>query len=175
MQHLWRTPRAGFAEMHELPAGFRALLAEHFTIPRLGLAARQLSSDGTEKFLFRLDDGEHIETVAIPEGDRLTLCISSQAGCALQCSCCATGAMGFSRNLTPFEIAGQIREVMLLTQRKPTNIVFMGMGEPRINWKSFDVPFTFISDQAGIAIGVRHITVSSVGVMLRIVALSQRR
>jgi 23S rRNA (adenine2503-C2)-methyltransferase len=175
MQHLWRSPRPGFEEMHELPAHFRALLAENFSIPRLGLAARQLSTDGTEKFLFRLDDGEHIETVAIPDGTRLTLCISSQAGCALQCSFCATGAMGFSRNLKPFEIAGQIREVMLLTQRKPTNIVFMGMGEPLMNWKSVDPALTIINDEAGIGIGARHITVSTVGVLPGIVALSQRR
>jgi 23S rRNA (adenine2503-C2)-methyltransferase len=175
MQHLWRAPRPGFDEMRELPANFRALLTENFTIPRLALAARQLSTDGTEKFLFRLDDGEHIETVAIPEGTRLTLCISSQAGCALQCSFCATGAMGFSRNLKPFEIAGQIREVMLLTQRKPTNIVFMGMGEPLMNWKAVDPALTIMNDESGIGIGARHITVSTVGVLPGIVALSQRR
>jgi 23S rRNA (adenine2503-C2)-methyltransferase len=175
VQHLWRLPRPGFDEMHELPAAFRTLLAENFSIPRLLLAARQLSTDGTEKFLFRLDDGEHIETVAIPDGSRLTLCISSQAGCALQCSFCATGAMGFARNLKPFEIAGQIREVMLLTQRKPTNIVFMGMGEPLMNWKSVDPSLTIINDEAGIGIGARHVTVSTVGVLPGIVALSQRR
>lgn len=174
MQHLWRAPRPGFQEMHELPAHFRALLAESFSIPRLVLAARQLSSDGTEKFLFRLEDGEHIETVAIPEGSRLTLCISSQAGCALQCSFCATGAMGFSRNLKPFEIAGQIREVMLLTKQKPTNVVFMGMGEPLMNWKSVDRALTIINNEGGIGIGARHVTVSTVGVLPGIVALSQR-
>jgi 23S rRNA (adenine2503-C2)-methyltransferase len=174
MQHLWRAPRPGFQEMHELPAHFRALLAEKFSIPRLVLAARQLSRDGTEKFLFRLEDGEHIETVAIPEGSRLTLCISSQAGCALQCSFCATGAMGFSRNLKPFEIAGQIRDVMLLTNQKPTNVVFMGMGEPLMNWKSVDQALTIINNEAGIGIGARHVTVSTVGVLPGIVALSQR-
>src|SRR5688572_28614633 len=175
MQHLWRTPRAGFAEMHELPAGFRALLAEHFTIPRLGLAARQLSSDGTEKFLFRLDDGEHIETVAIPEGNRLTLCISSQAGCALQCAFCATGMMGFARNLEPHEIAGQVRELALLDPPiKPTNIVFMGMGEPFMNWKAVDPTLTILNSPDGFGIGARHITVSTVGVLPGIIALSER-
>src|ERR1019366_6286638 len=89
LQHLWKAPRPDFASMVELPAAFRQLLNEHFEIPRLALSARQLSTDGTEKFLFRLHDGEHIETVAIPDGSRLTLCISSQAGCALQCSFCA--------------------------------------------------------------------------------------
>jgi 23S rRNA (adenine2503-C2)-methyltransferase len=175
MQHLWRAPRADFQEMRELPVAFRELLEKNFSIPRLDLSTRQLSTDGTEKFLFRLSDGEHIETVAIPEGSRLTLCISSQAGCALQCSFCATGAMGFARNLRPFEIAGQVREVTLLTGRKPTNIVFMGMGEPLMNWKAVDPALTILNDEMGIGIGARHITVSTVGVLPGIIALSQRR
>src|SRR3978361_1229589 len=114
-RHLWQQPVESFAAMTVLPTPFRALLDEHFSMPRLALATRQTSGDGTEKFLFRLDDGEFIETVAIPEGPRLTLCISSQAGCALQCAFCATGAMGFTRNLQMFEIAGQVREMKLLS------------------------------------------------------------
>ncbi len=175
LQHLWKAPRADFEAMVELPIVFRRLLDEHFEIPRLALAARQLSSDGTEKFLFRLRDGEHIETVAIPDGSRLTLCISSQAGCALQCSFCATGAMGFSRNLRMFEIAGQVRETILLTGRKPTNIVFMGMGEPLMNWKAVDPTLTVLNDDNGFGIGARHITVSTVGVLPGIIALGQRK
>jgi 23S rRNA (adenine2503-C2)-methyltransferase len=175
VQHLWKAPRPDFASMAELPAGFRALLEKHFELPRLALSARQLSTDGTEKFLFRLHDGEHIETVAIPDGSRLTLCISSQAGCALQCSFCATGAMGFSRNLKLFEIAGQVRETILLTGKKPTNIVFMGMGEPLMNWKAVDPTLTVLNDEDGFGIGARHITVSTVGVLPGIVALGQRK
>ena len=175
MQHLWKAPRPDFESMVELPAAFRDLLSANFEIPRLGLAARQLSSDGTEKFLFRLQDGEHIETVAIPDGTRLTLCISSQVGCALQCSFCATGAMGFSRNLGLSEIAGQVRETVLLTGRRPTNIVFMGMGEPLMNWKSVDPTLTVLNDESGFGIGARHITVSTVGVLPGIVALGQRK
>jgi 23S rRNA (adenine2503-C2)-methyltransferase len=174
IQHLWKTPRTSFDEMKELPLGFRALLEQRFALPRLDLSTRQLSIDGTEKFLFRLADGQHIETVAIPEGSRLTLCISSQAGCALQCSFCATGAMGFSRNLEPYEIAGQVREVIMLTGRKPTNIVFMGMGEPMMNWKAVDPALTILNDENGIGIGARHVTVSTVGVLPGIIALSKR-
>ncbi|HUQ19276.1 MAG TPA: 23S rRNA (adenine(2503)-C(2))-methyltransferase RlmN [Gemmatimonadaceae bacterium] len=174
VQHLWRTPRESFQDMRELPAAFRGLLEQHFTIPRLQVSTRQLSADGTEKFLFRLADGEHIETVAIPEGSRLTLCISSQAGCALQCSFCATGLMGFSRNLRPSEIAGQVREVIMLTGTRPTNIVFMGMGEPLMNWKAVDPTLTILNDESGIGIGARHITVSTVGVLPGIIALSKR-
>ena len=175
MQHLWKTPRDSFDSMQELPLDLRAALDAHFAIPRLFTAARQLSSDGTEKFLFRLHDGEHIETVAIPEGSRLTLCVSSQAGCALQCSFCATGAMGFSRNLRVHEIAGQVREVVLLTGQVPTNIVFMGMGEPLMNWKAVDPTLTILNDEKGFGIGARHITVSTVGVLPGIIALGERK
>src|SRR3954454_22671549 len=114
VKHLWQKPAASFMAMTDLPVNLREQLDEAFTLPRLEIAARQKSSDGTEKFLFKLHDNEAIETVAIPDGNRMTLCISSQAGCALQCAFCATGAMGFSRNLTPFEIAGQVREMRLL-------------------------------------------------------------
>jgi 23S rRNA (adenine2503-C2)-methyltransferase len=175
LRHVWQNPAASFAVMTDLPAAFRALLEEHFTIPRLALAARQTSADGTEKFLFRLDDGEFIETVAIPEGSRLTLCISSQAGCALQCAFCATGAMGFTRNLQMFEIAGQVREMKLLDPPKQvTNIVFMGMGEPLMNWRAVDPALTVLNSAAGLGIGARHITVSTVGVLPGIVALGER-
>jgi len=176
-RHLWTKPVPSFADMSDLPADFREQLGRAFAIPRLELATRQVSADGTEKFLFRLPDGEAIETVAIPEGPRLTLCISSQAGCALQCAFCATGAMGFSRNLATWEIAGQVREALLLQPalaRRPTNIVFMGMGEPLMNWAAVDRALTMLNDSAGIGIGARHITVSTVGVLPGIEALGAR-
>jgi 23S rRNA (adenine2503-C2)-methyltransferase len=155
--------------------GLRSALAERFVIPRLEIAARQRSSDGTQKFLFRLADGQTIETVAIPEDGRLTLCISSQAGCALRCSFCATGAMGFARNLAVHEIAGQVRELRLLDEPLvATNIVFMGMGEPLMNWDAVATALTVLNDPHGLGIGARHITVSTVGVLPGIVALSQR-
>jgi 23S rRNA (adenine2503-C2)-methyltransferase len=175
LRRLWHKPAPSFEAMTELPAALRASLAAEFELPRLSIVARQRSTDGTEKFLFRLRDGEAIETVAIPEGDRVTLCISSQAGCALQCAFCATGAMGFSRNLTAFEIAGQVREMRLLDPPIPiTNVVFMGMGEPLMNWKAVDVVLGILNDPAALGIGARHITVSTVGVLPGIVALGQR-
>jgi 23S rRNA (adenine2503-C2)-methyltransferase len=175
-RHLWQAPARNFEEMSELPLSFRARLAEHFDLRRLECTAEQTSSDGTRKFLFRLQDGQTIETVAIPDGDRLTFCLSSQAGCALQCSFCATGVMGFARNLTPGEIAGQVRELALLDPPlRATNIVFMGMGEPLMNWKSVDVALTILNDAHGLGIGARHITVSTVGVLPGIKALAQRK
>jgi 23S rRNA (adenine2503-C2)-methyltransferase len=175
LPRLWERPAEGFEAMSDLPQRLRTALAERFELPRLEVAARQQSSDGTQKFLFRLRDGQAIETVAIPEGDRLTLCVSSQAGCALQCAFCATGAMGFSRNLEPFEIAGQVRELLLLDPPlRATNIVFMGMGEPLMNWKSVDVALTILNAPHGFGIGARHVTVSTVGVLPGIEALAAR-
>ena len=175
LRRLWANPAPDFDGMTELPKSLRELLATHFVLPRLSVMVRQRSADGTEKFLFSLGDGQAIETVAIPEGDRMTLCISSQAGCALQCAFCATGAMGFQRNLEVFEIAGQVREMRLLDPPiHVTNIVFMGMGEPLMNWKAVAPTLTILNDPEGLGIGARHITVSTVGVLPGIVALSER-
>jgi 23S rRNA (adenine2503-C2)-methyltransferase len=174
-RRLWQNPARSFEDMTELPKRLRDLLATEFSLPVLAVAARQTSSDGTEKFLFRLADGEAIETVAIPEGDRLTLCVSSQAGCALQCAFCATGAMGFTRNLAPFEIAGQVREMRLLDPPVAvTNVVFMGMGEPLMNWRSVDAALTLLNHPDALGIGARHITVSTVGILPGVVALGKR-
>lgn len=174
--HLWQRPVAGFDQMTDLPVTFRELLATHFSLPRLSLETQQASTDGTRKFLFRMHDGQAIETVSIPDGDRVTLCISSQAGCALQCSFCATGAMGFARNLAIHEISGQVRELALLDPPiRATNIVFMGMGEPLMNWKAVDSVLTILNDPKGFGIGARHITVSTVGVLPGIVALGERK
>jgi 23S rRNA (adenine2503-C2)-methyltransferase len=168
-------PAASFDDMTDLPTALRAALAERFELPRLELSVRQLSNDGTQKFLFRLRDGEAIETVAIPDGNRVTLCISSQAGCALRCAFCATGVMGFSRNLEVHEIAGQVREMRLLDPPVPvTNIVFMGMGEPMMNWKAVSPTLTLLNDPRALGIGARHITISTVGVLPGIIALGER-
>jgi len=175
VRRLWLNPAPDFDAITELPKSVRAELASAFELPRLSVAARQKSSDGTEKFLFTLHDGQAIESVAIPENDRLTICISSQAGCALQCAFCATGAMGFQRNLSVFEIAGQVREMRLLDPPiAVTNVVFMGMGEPLMNWRAVDPALTILNDPLGLGIGARHITVSTVGVLPGIIALGER-
>jgi len=174
-RRLWKNPAPDFDSITELPAAFRRALAEHFTIPRLTLAAEQTSSDGTRKFLFQLPDGQGIETVAIPEDGRLTLCISSQAGCAMQCAFCATGKMGFQRNLAAWEIAAQVREMRLLAPPLTvTNVVFMGMGEPMMNWAHVDTALSLLNRPDALGIGARHITVSTVGVLPGIVALGKR-
>jgi 23S rRNA (adenine2503-C2)-methyltransferase len=175
LRRLWINPAPDFDAMLELPAALRQALAARFVIPRLKLAVRQASRDGTEKFLFTLADGQSIETVAIPDGDRMTFCISSQAGCALACAFCATGVMGFQRNLAVHEIAGQVRELAMLTPPiRATNIVFMGMGEPLMNWKAVSPTLSILNAPDGFGIGARHITVSTVGILPGIVALGER-
>ncbi len=175
VRRLWVNPAPDFAAMTELPVSLRDALATRFVMPRLTLAVRQASTDGTAKFLFTMADGQAIETVAIPDGDRMTFCISSQAGCALACKFCATGVMGFQRNLAVHEIAGQVRELALLDPPvRATNIVFMGMGEPFMNWKAVSPTLTILNSPDGLGIGARHITVSTVGVLPGIIALGER-
>lgn len=166
LPRLWQRPVAAWKDATDLPADLREALERELPLPRLELATEQRSADGTRKFLWRLHDGELIESVLIPSGERRTLCISSQAGCALGCVFCATGTMGFRRNLTPFEIVGQVRELVLRDPAdKPTNIVFMGMGEPLLNWPAVDVALTLLNDPEALGIGARHITISTVGII----------
>ncbi len=166
LRRLWVAPVRSWADATELPRPMRQALDEAFPLLRLDPVTVQRSQDGTIKYLWRLHDGEMIESVLIPSGARKTLCISSQAGCALGCVFCATGTMGFRRNLTPAEIAVQAREVILEDPgNKPTNIVFMGMGEPLLNWPAVDPTLTILNQPDGLGIGARHITVSTVGIL----------
>lgn len=175
LPYLWSRPLARWADATDLPRSLRDQLQADWPLPRLDLAQEQISSDGTRKFLWRLADGEAIESVLIPSGERRTLCISSQAGCALGCTFCATGRMGFRRNLSPFEIAGQAREVILRApDLRPTNVVFMGMGEPLLNWPGVDVALTILNSPEALGIGARHITVSTVGIVPGMEALAAR-
>jgi 23S rRNA (adenine2503-C2)-methyltransferase len=174
-RRLWTAPVRSWSEATDLPLALRADLEASFPMPRLAPDTIQQSADGTRKYLWRLSDGEAIESVLIPTGGRQTLCISSQAGCALGCTFCATGRMGFRRNLTPFEIAGQVREIVLQDPaEKPSNIVFMGMGEPLLNWPAVDVALTILNSGDGFEIGARHITVSTVGILPGLIEFAKR-
>src|SRR6184192_142561 len=172
---LWHRPVGSWDQATDLPAELRGALAAAFPLRRLALTTRQMSTDGTEKYLWDLGDGEAVESVLIPEGKRRTLCISSQVGCALGCVFCATGRMGFRRNLTAAEIAAQVREVVLLDHAlMPTNVVFMGMGEPLLNWDAVDTALTILNHPDGFGIGARHITVSTVGILPSLAQLAKR-
>jgi len=175
LPRLWERPVGRWADATDVPASLREALDRDFPLTRLTVAAHQVSTDGTEKFLWTLSDGQAIESVLIPEGKRRTLCISSQVGCALGCVFCATGRMGWSRNLSPAEIAGQVREITLKNaEQAPTNVVFMGMGEPLLNWESVDVALTILNHPEGIGIGARHITLSTVGILPNLALFAKR-
>jgi 23S rRNA (adenine2503-C2)-methyltransferase len=172
---LWQRPVAVWDAATDVPAALRRALDARWPLLRLARAAHQVSRDGTEKFLWRLADGEAIESVSIPEGRRRTVCISSQVGCALGCVFCATGRMGFRRQLTPAEIACQVREIVLADPaRQPTNVVFMGMGEPLLNWEAVDVALTILNHPDGFGIGARHITLSTVGILPALARFAER-
>ena len=175
LPRLWQRPVERWADATDLPVALRAELDQAFPLPRLEIAAHQVSQDGTEKFLWKLGDGEAVESVVIPEGRRRTLCISSQVGCALGCVFCATGRMGWRRDLTAAEIAGQVRAIVVKDQeRKPTNVVFMGMGEPLLNWDAVDAALTILNHPDGLGIGARHITVSTVGILPNLARFAKR-
>lgn len=166
MPRLWQRPIREWTEATDLPRALQEILTARVPGPGLTLETRQRSTDGTVKNLWRLADGLLVESVWIPEGRRTTLCISSQAGCAYGCAFCATGRMGFQRHLTPSEIAGQVREMVLDSEfGLPTNVVFMGMGEPLHNWPAVDVALTILNDASGFGLGARRITVSTIGIL----------
>ena len=175
VRRLWIAPVGAWSEATELPASLREILTRDWPLLRMTTASLETSADGTKKYLWRLADREAVESVLIPSGSRRTLCISSQAGCALGCGFCATGRMGFRRNLSPGEIAGQVREIVLADPAdRPTNIVFMGMGEPLLNWPAVDTALSILNDPSGFGIGARHITVSTVGILPGMDALRAR-
>lgn len=175
-QWLFREHATDFAAMTNLPAELREQLAGAFTIGRLAILRRHESHDGTVKFLFGLTDGKSIESVLIPEKNRLTICVSTQVGCAYGCAFCATGLLGFKRNLTCGEIVEQILEAnrSLSDPRRITNVVLMGMGEPLANYTQTLRAIEIMVDAAwGLEISPRKITLSSVGLVPQIEKLME--
>ena len=156
-----------FEEMTSLPKPLRALLTEKANITHLETMKSLESEDGTRKYLFRLADGNLIESVLIPERDHLTLCISSQAGCAMGCRFCFTAKQGFKRHLTPSEIIDQVIQVKrsLDDPSRLTNIVMMGMGEPLHNYNATLIAVRGLIDQDGMNFSHRKITLSTCGLV----------
>ncbi|MGH7923785.1 MAG: 23S rRNA (adenine(2503)-C(2))-methyltransferase RlmN [Candidatus Binatus sp.] len=156
-----------FDEMRDLPATLRNYLKQNFTIGHPVSSFVSRSTDGTRKLLIRLDDGEEIESVIIPTEKRVTLCMSSQVGCAMACEFCATARMGLHRNMTSSEMLAQIftarRE--LATGEELTNFVFMGMGEPLANYQRLVRTLAIMTSEWGMGISPRRITVSTVGLV----------
>jgi len=156
-----------FDEMTSLSKALRSRLSTIADLPPAEIAAHRLSVDRTEKFLFRLDDGESIESVLIPEERRLTLCISAQVGCRLGCTFCATGRAGFVRDLTTGEIVRQVYGVhrSIGKGRRITNIVLMGMGEPLLNFENTMRALRILCHAQGMNFSPRRITLSTVGII----------
>lgn len=159
-------------DITEFSKKLRQELSKTAYIGNLELVERKGSADGTTRYLFGLDDGESIESVLIPEEDRLTLCISSQVGCAMACSFCLTGAIGFRRNLTTYEIVDQVLSVSRdITPVKLTNVVLMGMGEPLANFDN--VVEALWRMTAMCRLSPRRITISTAGLAPRITDLGR--
>jgi 23S rRNA (adenine2503-C2)-methyltransferase len=162
-----------YAEMTDLSAALRKQLAELTTLGLSPVLKHEHSDDGTRKWLLDVGANQAIETVYIPEPDRGTLCISSQAGCALDCAFCATGYQGFNRNLTSAEILGQVvlaaREI---APAKITNVVFMGMGEPLANYRNVLPVAHLLLDEQAFGLSRRRVTISTAGVVPQILKLA---
>ncbi|MEQ1854616.1 MAG: 23S rRNA (adenine(2503)-C(2))-methyltransferase RlmN, partial [Chthoniobacteraceae bacterium] len=182
LRWLYEKRATGFSDMTDLPAALRAELAEAFAFLRLENLRMLGSEDTTRKYLFRLPDGALIESVLIPASpalygeasDRRTLCVSTQVGCAYGCKFCASGLDGFSRNLAPGEIVGQLIEAERLAGERVSNLVFMGMGEPLANFANLMQAIDIINSPWGIGLGARHITVSTSGLAPQIRLLADQ-
>lgn len=173
---IYASPAPSLGDMTDLPLAERHALGEAFGFGEATEAGVQRSSDGTVKHVWRLSDGELVESVLIPTKERLTLCISSQAGCAMGCTFCATGWGGFDRQLTSGEIVSQYRASRRWAESHGygpiTNIVYMGMGEPLANRAAVGASLTLLNH--GYGVGARRITVSTVGVVPGILELAKR-
>lgn len=171
MQWLHQHGAGDFSAMTNLSKSLRSRLTESATIAGPVIKHDQLAADGTRKWLFELDDGNCVESVFIPEEGRGTLCVSSQVGCGLNCSFCATGAQGFNRDLTAAEIIGQVWCASRVlgrgepAQRSITNVVFMGMGEPLLNFDNVLTAIGILLDDVGYGLSRRRVTVSTAGMV----------
>ena len=170
---VWRHGLTSFEEMSDLGKPVRQTFSEMFSLARPAVTSRMVSSDGTIKWLLRFPDGNEAETVYIPDRDRGTLCVSSQVGCTLTCSFCHTGTQKLVRNLTTGEITGQVMLAMDelgdwpagKPDRRLTNIVLMGMGEPLFNYDNVAKAMRIIMSGEGVGLSKRRITLSTSGVV----------
>lgn len=162
---IWEKNAQSFDDMTNLPKALRAQLASRCTLGGTTEVARQVSEDGSRKYLLRFPDGVSVECVGMPSGPKLAVCISSQAGCPMGCAFCATGASGFNRNLTAGEIYEQVMHVRDDFDSRVTSVVLMGQGEPFMNYDNALTAMRRLNSPDGAGIGARHITVSTCGVI----------
>lgn len=174
IQWLYLHHVSDYKEMSNLPAHLQSALADQFPLTSSIIDERHISQDGTRKYLIRLYDGILIETVAIPSRDksRLTVCFSTQAGCPMGCSFCATGKEGLSRNLLPGEIVDQVLIVQEDMGMRVSNLVGMGQGEPFLNYRNVLSALHILNDPKSLQIGARRISISTCGVIPGILQFS---
>jgi 23S rRNA (adenine2503-C2)-methyltransferase len=174
---IYREKVGDLIQISTLPAQVRSELAEHAELGLPQLDGRYDSVDGTLRYLLRLHDGRTVETVLMPEGDRDTVCISSQVGCPVDCKFCMTALMGLERSLTAGEIVGQVlfvaRDNGLLAENKRFNIVMMGMGEPLLNLPAVLKATRILCDPQGVGMSERRITISTSGIIPKIEELGK--
>lgn len=165
---IWSKGVGRFEDMSNLPQAFRSALEEAFILDPIRAEEEQVSRDGTVKCAFPIETGKVVEGVLIPSGDRMTACISSQVGCSLSCAFCATGRLKLLRNLTAGEIVDQVRHIAALAERHHghhlTNIVYMGMGEPLLNYRNVIQSVERITGTPGLGMSPKRITVSTAGI-----------
>lgn len=154
-----------FDEMTNLPASLRTKLAEHFQFNTPTELVKQVSRDGSRKYLLQFSDGVSVETVGMPNRNKLAVCISTQAGCAMDCAFCATGLAGLTRSLTAQEMVDQVLHVARDFGERVTSVVFMGQGEPFANFNATVDALRELNRPDGLGIGARHLTVSTSGVI----------
>ena len=169
-QWIWEKDATTFDEMTNLPKGLRAQLVDMYSIRKPQLVVKQDSRDGTRKYLFNLDEDTSVETVGIPslDGKSLTVCFSTQAGCAMQCLFCATGQSGLQRNLSIGEMVDQVRFVGNDFHQRVSHVVAMGQGEPFLNYDAVIAALEIMNSKRGLGVGARHITVSTCGIIPKI-------
>jgi 23S rRNA (adenine2503-C2)-methyltransferase len=168
---IYRKNAHSFETMTNLPLKLRQVLAQNATLSRAEVTARSVSEDGTAKFLLEFKDGHCVESVFLPYPDRITACVSTQVGCAAECTFCATAIGGLARNLTAGEIVEQVLTIQHETVCRVTNVVYMGMGEPLLNYSETLKSIHLLNAEVGI--GMRKITLSTVGITPRIKALQE--
>ena len=164
-----------FAEMTDLGKDLRARLEEAYWIAWADVEIKRVSKDGTVKYLFRLHDGEYVESVLMEYHHGTSICISTQVGCKMGCTFCATGQGGFARDLTPSEILAQIQSAEADSGRTVSNVVLMGMGEPLDNYRNVLRFLELVSHEKGRNIGMRHISLSTCGLVDQIYDLADRK
>ena len=166
LRWLYARDASSYDQMTDLPSALRAFLAEEWPLHVPQLINKQVSElDGTRKYLWRLADGETVESVGLPDRDRLTVCFSTQVGCAMGCSFCATGQSGFVRDLGAGEMVDQVRLIGMDFGLRATNAVAMGQGEPFANYDATLGGLRLMNSPEGLGIGARHLTVSTCGLI----------